>query len=114
MPSRNRLITIRLVWQWLNDNFAAGLTLLAAAGGICFLAINTDFKVTVEEATALYSVNDPNKFQSTDMQLFAKVKDGRTINISLPQGWVPPASGEKIRVKRITKLFFGERFVLVR
>ena len=54
------------------------------------------------------------KYSAADGYLLARLEDGEAIQLSLPQGWIPPASGKHIRVKRITRLFFGERFVLLK
>ena len=88
--------------------------MLSIAVPVMIIFLNTDTSETVVDATVLFSVNAPDRRSATDSHLIAKLQDGKTIEIYLPQSWAPPPSGKTIRVKRIRKLFFGERFVLLR
>jgi hypothetical protein len=114
MDSLNKRITDQLARDWLRGNAPAFLIGFLAVTGFTVFALNTDATETEELATAVLSFNTPDKYSPTDTTLIARLADGKTIQVNLPPGWIPPMAGKQIRVKRITRLFFGERFVLLR
>ena len=113
MKRRNLSITLQSARQLFADNVAAILVFLAVSAAMAITFLNPDSTATEEFATVTFVHNTPDKYSAIDHVLFAKLSDGRTINMTLPQGWVPPMAGKQIRVKRIRKLFFGDRFVLL-
>ena len=114
MSKFNRLITLNLILQWLRANAAAVGWLLLIGVPISVHFLNADTSETIVDAIVLFSVNAPDRRSATDNHLLAKLQDGKTIEMYLPQGWAPPPTGKTIRVKRIQRLFFGERFVLLK
>jgi hypothetical protein len=114
MPVSNTLITLKLSLQWFRDHIQAMSILLLLGSIFVVHTLNSDTAVEITEATVLFSMNMTNKHSATDSHLVVRLQDGRTTNIYLPPTWVPPARGKTIRVKRITRLFFGERFVLLK
>ena len=85
-----------------------------AIGALVLSPLNTDASSTVENAVVSFSITTATKYSATDSYLIAKLEDGKTIQLYLPAGWIPLTTGKQIRVKRITRLFFGERFVLLK
>ncbi len=114
MKTLNKRITQYLARDWVKDNALAAITGILIIGTLVIFALNSDTTATVETATVVFSVSAPDKYSAADGYLLARLEDGKAIQLSLPQGWIQPAPGKHIRVKRITRLFFGERFVLLK
>jgi hypothetical protein len=114
MTLLNKRITKHLASAWIRQNFATILFAFLMITPIIIFLTNADLSSTVETAIVKSAVNTPDKYSSTDYYVVALLADGKTIYVYLPQTWVPPSPGKTIRVKRITRLFFGERFVLLR
>jgi hypothetical protein len=113
MEYLNKRLSRHFARGWLLDNALAGLIGVAIICTLLFFTLNTDLSSTVEVATVSFSVTAPDKYSSADAYVIARLSDGKTIQLYLPPGWIPPSAGNQIRVKRITRLFFGERFVLL-
>lgn len=106
-----------MLWQRIKSHTdeipaIAGTSVILLFCGLIFL--NTSASESLEQATVLYSVNTANRYSAITNTIIVDLKDGHTAAIALPPGWVPPPSGNVVRVKRIALLFFGERFVLVK
>jgi hypothetical protein len=114
MDSLNKRITRRLAIDWTKQNGTAVLMGIFMIVTIVTFTLNSDEAETVETAIVVLNFTTPDKHLPTDMSLLARLADGKTVQINLPPGWIPPMAGKQIRVKRITLLFFGERFVLLR
>jgi hypothetical protein len=114
MTSLNKRITRHLASIWIGQNLVAVLFAFLMIAPIIIFFANADVSNTVETAIVKFAVNTPDKYSSTDYYVMAILPDGKTIYVNLPPTWVPPPPGKTIRVKRITRLFFGERFVLLK
>jgi hypothetical protein len=102
-----------LAKDWIRQNFAAVLTALFIISSITIFFANSDVSSTVETVTVKFAFNNPDKYSSTDSYVIAQMSDGKTIYVYLPPSWVPPKAGSQVSVRRIKRLFFGERFVLL-
>jgi hypothetical protein len=114
MSKTNKAITKLLAISWLKDNMLAGFIGVLIVGILTIFAFNTDLSASIEEAVVAFSINTPDKYSPTDTYVIARLLDGKTIPVYLPSGWIPPTAGQRVSVKRTRRLFFGERFVLLR
>jgi hypothetical protein len=107
----NKAITKFLVADWFEQHISAVIVGLLAVVGAGIFLLNYDGSVQDEIAIVDWSFHVPTRYSATRYVIIAEIADGKTIELGLPAGVLPPPTGKQIRVRRITKLFFGERFV---
>lgn len=112
--SLNRTITKFLAIDCIKSHAPAVVTGLVVTLVLSAFMLNSDTTFTEETATVLWSFNSPGRYSATDAGVMAELQDGKSISFGVPGDIAPPAIGKQIRVKRIRRLFFGERFVWLR
>jgi hypothetical protein len=112
--SLNKAITKFLAIDWIKTHVPALLMGLTVILVLSAFMLNSDTTFTEETATVLWSFNSPGRYSATDAGVIAELQDGKTVELGMPGAIAPPAIGKQIRVKRIRRLFFGERFVWLR
>jgi hypothetical protein len=107
----NRALTRALTIDWIKEHWASAVIGLVMVLAATVFLLNSNGPLQEESAIVNLSFLNPSKAYGTTWFVVAKLPDGRIINLSLPAGISPPLQGQKIRVGRITQLFFGQRFV---
>jgi hypothetical protein len=111
LSKTNRAITKLLAIDWLSQHAAAVMLGGAAFGIVAVFLVNADGAFREETALVDFTFHTPTKYSAAHYVMMAELQDGRVVALAMPNGLVPPAPGKQIRVRRITLLFFGERFV---